>query len=62
MLASQHFAGLSTLKSEINPEIYRYLKDYFTEQSGKCRKIRSVKYRTAHEMRTMSRDFNKFTG
>ena len=35
---------------------------YFTEQSVKCRKSWSVKYRTAHQIRSRSRDFTKFTG
>ena len=35
---------------------------YFTEQSVKCRKSWSVKYRTAHKIQSRSRDFTKFTG
>ena len=34
---------------------------YFTEQSVKCRKSWSVKYRTARKIQNRSHDFTKFT-
>ena len=65
MLISRNFSPLSILTLKINPEYFRSISErliILQNNLQNSEKSWSVKYRTAHKIRTKSRDFTKFTG
>ena len=64
ILTSRNFAGLSILTSEINPENFRYLKDYLFHRTI-CKipkKAGLQNTSTVYKLQSRLRDFTKFTG